>query len=160
MIEKCQYNNKKILYVTDKRHQTLLFVIDENLFAGAARHVARCIHVESAFVMLRPELPEPDIPTIHHLLWQRFMENIVLCLPVTLVAHSWPQVQIIVVETYNRIESHLLQSSRSIASIHYAFSLRKLLRDKVEMRTFYSRKLTLLNFKFWTFYGTQQKFLC
>lgn len=55
------------LYVTDKRHQALLLVIDEVLHAGAARHVARRVHAESALVMLRPELPEPDIPAVHHL---------------------------------------------------------------------------------------------
>jgi len=89
------------LYVTDKRHQALLFVINEILHAGAARHVARRVHAESALVMLRPKFPEPDIPTVHHLPWQRLMGNIALRLPATFVAHSWPQAQIIVVETYN-----------------------------------------------------------
>lgn len=97
-------NDKKILFVTDKRHQTLLFIIDKDLLAGAARHIDRCIRIEGAFVMLRPEFPEPDIPTIHHLPRQRFMGNIALCLPVTLVAYSRPQVQIVFVEIYNRIE--------------------------------------------------------
>lgn len=88
------------LYVTDKRHQALLLVIDEVLQAGAACHVARRVHAESALVMLRPELPEPDIPAVHHLPRQ-LMGNIALGLPPTLVAHSRPQAQIVVVETYN-----------------------------------------------------------
>lgn len=73
------------LYITDKRHQALLLVIGEALHAGAARHVARRVHAESALVMLRPELPEPDIPAVHYLPRQ-LMGNIALGLPPTLVA--------------------------------------------------------------------------
>lgn len=77
------------------------------------------------------------------------MGNIALRLPPTLVAYSRPQAQIVVVEIYNmdQIEPHLLQSNRSIAynsfdasrfftgEISCAFS-----RDKIEIRTFCSRK--------------------
>lgn len=111
--------NRIDLYVTDKRHQTLLFVIDEVLHASAGHHLAWRVHVESALVMLWPEFPEPDISAVHYLPLQRLMGNIVLRLPATFVAHSWLQAQIIVVETCtnkpNRIESYFLQSNRSMA---------------------------------------------
>jgi len=103
------------LCVTDKRHQALLFVIDKVFIASATCHVARRVHVESALVMLRPKLSEPDIPAVHCLIRQRLMGNIFLCLPAAFVAHSWPQSQIIVVEIYNiGIESYLLHELHSI----------------------------------------------
>lgn len=114
MEKKYQYDRLN-LYVTDKRHQALLFVIDEVFHASAACHAARRVYAESALVMLRPELSEPDIPAVHYLSFQRLMGNIALRLPAALVAHSWPQAQIVVIETYNiRIEPHLLQLNLSI----------------------------------------------